>query len=70
VGVAGLVLAVIGLAAPWFPIDLDQRDAYGFPTRCGNGFSSNLTVALGWLLVTVLLVGGGRTAPSRTDLLS
>ena len=42
-GVVGLVLAVIGLAALWFPVDLDQNDMYGFPIKCGNGFSSNLT---------------------------
>jgi len=38
-------LALIGLAALWFPISLDQYDPYGFPVRCGNGFSSNLTQA-------------------------
>ncbi len=27
------------------PIELDQHDAYGFPIQCGNGFSSDLTVA-------------------------
>jgi hypothetical protein len=42
-GAAGLPLAVVGLAALWFPIDLNQHDAYGFPIECGNGFSSNLT---------------------------
>jgi hypothetical protein len=42
-GVAGLVLALIGLAALWVPIDLNQHDAYGFPIECGNGFSSNLS---------------------------
>jgi hypothetical protein len=42
-GVAGLLLAVVGLAALWVPIDLNQHDAYGFPIECGNGFSSNLT---------------------------
>lgn len=41
-GVAGLVLAVIGLAALWFPVGLDQHDVYGFPIECGNGFSSQL----------------------------
>ncbi len=45
VGVVGLALALIGLAALWLPIELDQHDAYGFPIPCGNGFSSNLTVA-------------------------
>ena len=43
--VAGLLLAVIGLAALWFPIDLDQHDAYGFTIECGNGFSSHLSQA-------------------------
>ncbi len=44
VGVVGLALALIGLAALWLPIELDQHDAYGFPIQCGNGFSSNPTV--------------------------
>jgi hypothetical protein len=44
-GVLGLALAIVGLAALWFPIDLDQHDTYGFPIQCGNGFSSNLTAA-------------------------
>ncbi len=35
--------AVIGLAALWLAINLDQHDAYGFPIECGNGFSSHLT---------------------------
>ncbi len=43
-GVVGLALALIGLAALWLPIELDQHDAYGFPIQCGNGFSSDLTV--------------------------
>jgi hypothetical protein len=45
VGVVGLALALIGLAALWLPIELDQHDAYGFPIKCGNGFSSNLAAA-------------------------
>jgi hypothetical protein len=46
IGVAGLALALIGLAALWYPISLDQYDPYGFPVKCGNGFSSNLTQAV------------------------
>lgn len=42
-GVVGLVLALIGLAALWFPVGLDQHDAYGFPIECGNGFSSKIS---------------------------
>lgn len=42
-GVAGLVLAVIGLAALWLPVGLDQHDVYGFPIECGNGFSAKLS---------------------------
>lgn len=41
-GVAGLVLALIGLAALWFPVALDQHDAYGFPIECGNGFTAKV----------------------------
>lgn len=88
VGLAGLVLALVGLAALWLPVGLDQHDAYGFPIECGNGFISKLpqfnggdavarcesallirrlwaipSVAVGWLLVTVFLVGWARAAP-------
>ncbi|OBG31683.1 hypothetical protein A5672_26645 [Mycobacterium alsense] len=41
-GVAGLVLALVGLAALWFPVALDQHDAYGFPIECGNGFTADV----------------------------
>lgn len=87
-GVAGLALALIGLAALWFPVGLDQHDAYGLPIGCGNGFISKLpqpsggdtvaecesalltrrlwaipSAAIGWLLLTVFLVGWVRAAP-------
>lgn len=45
IGIAGLLLAVIGLAALLFPIYLDQYDVYGIKVTCGNGFSSNLSQA-------------------------
>ena len=44
-GIAGLLLAIIGIAALWFPVYLDQYDAYGIKVSCGKGFSSNLTQA-------------------------
>lgn len=45
-GLVGLALAIIGVAALWYPLRLDQIDPYGFPVSCGNGFSSNLTQAV------------------------
>lgn len=84
-GIAGLLLAVIGLAALLYPIYLDQYDVYGIKVSCGNALRSDLTqagqsgrrdlvsqcdtallvrrawaipaIAIGWLLVTVFLVG-------------
>ncbi len=44
-GAAGLALAVIGLAALWAPVGLNQHDLYGFPVGCGNGFSADLSQA-------------------------
>ena len=44
-GIAGLVLAVVGLLALWFPVYLDQYDLYGVQVTCGNGFSANLNQA-------------------------
>lgn len=46
IGITGLVLAVIGLMALWFPVYLDQYDAYGIKVTCGSGWRSNLTQAL------------------------
>jgi hypothetical protein len=43
IGIAGLLLAVIGLAAPVYPICLDQYDAYRIKVSCGNGLSSDLS---------------------------
>jgi hypothetical protein len=51
-GVAGLALAIIGLMALWFPVYLNQYDAYGVKVSCGNGFSSNLNQAAQANLVT------------------
>lgn len=42
IGVAGLVLGIIGLAAMWFPIYLDQFDSYGIQVSCGNGLGPHL----------------------------
>jgi hypothetical protein len=44
-GIAGVLLAVIGVAALWFPVYLDQYDLYGIQVACGRGFSSSLTQA-------------------------
>jgi hypothetical protein len=41
-GIAGLLLAVIGLAALLYPIYLDQYDVYGIKITCGNSLRSNL----------------------------
>lgn len=42
IGILGLIIGVIGLAAMWFPVYLDQFDHYGIQVSCGNGFSSHL----------------------------
>ncbi len=42
IGIAGLLLAVIGLAALLYPIYLDQYDVYGIKITCGNCLRSNL----------------------------
>jgi hypothetical protein len=44
-GIAGLLLAVIGLAALLYPIYLDQYDHYGIEVSCGTGLRSDLTQA-------------------------
>ena len=44
-GVAGLLLAVVGLAALLYPIYLDQYDHYGIEVNCGTGLRSDLTQA-------------------------
>ncbi|CAM4151688.1 hypothetical protein MB901379_00619 [Mycobacterium basiliense] len=46
IGIAGLLLAVIGLAALFFPVYLDQYDVYGVKITCGNGLNSDLTQAV------------------------
>lgn len=46
IGITGLLLAVIGLMALWFPVYLDQYDAYGIKVTCGSGWRSNLTQVL------------------------
>jgi hypothetical protein len=45
IGIAGLLLAVIGLAALLYPIYLDQYDVYGIKVSCGNGLRSDLSQA-------------------------
>lgn len=42
IGIAGLLLGLIGLAALWFPVYLDQYDAYGIKVNCGDGFGFHL----------------------------
>jgi hypothetical protein len=42
IGIAGVLLAVIGLAALLYPIYLDQYDVYGIKITCGNSLRSNL----------------------------
>ncbi|MCV7076137.1 MULTISPECIES: hypothetical protein [Mycobacterium] len=44
-GIAGLLLGVVGLFALFFPIYLDEYDSYGVKITCGNGISSDLTQA-------------------------
>jgi hypothetical protein len=45
IGIAGVLLAVIGLAAMLYPIHLDHYDMYGIRVSCGNGFNSDLSQA-------------------------
>jgi hypothetical protein len=45
IGIAGVLLVLIGLAALWFPVYLNQFDDYGIKVNCGNGFSASLTQA-------------------------
>jgi hypothetical protein len=45
IGIAGLLLAAIGLAALLYPIYLDQYDVYGIRVGCGNGLRSDLSQA-------------------------
>jgi hypothetical protein len=42
IGIVGLLLAVIGLAALLYPIYLDQYDAYGIKVSCGYALRSDL----------------------------
>ncbi|CNI87198.1 transmembrane protein [Mycobacterium tuberculosis] len=44
-GIAGLLLAIIGVAALVYPIYLDQYDHYGIEVSCGTGLRSDLTQA-------------------------
>ncbi|SOJ53129.1 hypothetical protein MSIMFB_00630 [Mycobacterium simulans] len=44
-GIAGLLLGVVGLFALYLPVYLNQFDSYGVKITCGNGFSSDLTQA-------------------------
>lgn len=44
-GIAGLLVGLIGLAALWFPVYLDAYDAYGIKINCGNGIGSHLALA-------------------------
>jgi hypothetical protein len=44
-GIAGLLIALVGLAALLYPIYLDQYDHYGIEVSCGTGLRSDLTQA-------------------------
>ena len=44
-GIAGLLMAVIGLAALLYPIYLDQYDVYGIKVSCGNALRSDFSQA-------------------------
>ncbi len=46
IGIAGLLLGVIGLMALLFPINLDQYDSFGVKVTCGNGLRSDLSQCL------------------------
>lgn len=41
-GILGLIIGLIGLAAMLIPVYLDQFDMYGIQVTCGNGLSSHL----------------------------
>jgi len=43
IGIVGVLLAVIGMAAMVLPIYLDQYDMYGIKVDCGNGLSTQFT---------------------------
>lgn len=43
-GAVGLILGVIGLAALWFPVYLDQFDGYGMQISCGDGLGFHLAM--------------------------
>lgn len=45
IGILGVLLTLVGLAALWFPVYLNQFDDYGIKVNCGNGFSASLTQA-------------------------
>lgn len=45
IGAAGLILGVIGVAALWFPVYLDQFDGYGMQISCGDGLGVHLVMA-------------------------
>ncbi|AGC60796.1 putative membrane protein [Mycobacterium liflandii 128FXT] len=44
-GIAGVVVGIIGLFALWLPVYLDHYDLYGMKVSCGRGFTSDLTQA-------------------------
>lgn len=44
-GITGLLLVLIGLAALWFPVYLGQYDQYGIRINCGNGLGFQLSQA-------------------------
>lgn len=46
-GIAGVLLVLIGLAALWFPVYLNQYDVYGIKVNCGNGLGFQLAQAPG-----------------------
>lgn len=45
IGIFGLILGFVGLAALWFPVYLDQFDAYGMQINCGNGIGTHVALA-------------------------
>lgn len=45
IGIAGVLLALVGLAAMLYPIHLSAYDMYGIKVNCGNGFSADLNQA-------------------------
>lgn len=42
IGIFGLIIGLIGIAAMLFPVYLDQFDLYGIQVSCGNGFGFHL----------------------------